>query len=74
MPEPLLGPLCVLSGMPSVIFRGADFHCWILPPIMYPDGACIIKIGGAPKEVLASHDEVVRWYRNGGEASSIAQV
>lgn len=64
-----------LEGMPSVIFKGRDYSCYMLPPIMYPDGHWYIKLGGfrdglnltyAQRE-LHSHDEMVEWYHQHGD-------
>eukprot|EP00192_Tetraselmis_astigmatica_P005173 CAMPEP_0117654216 /NCGR_PEP_ID=MMETSP0804-20121206/3625_1 /TAXON_ID=1074897 /ORGANISM="Tetraselmis astigmatica, Strain CCMP880" /LENGTH=502 /DNA_ID=CAMNT_0005460481 /DNA_START=30 /DNA_END=1538 /DNA_ORIENTATION=- len=76
-----------LEDMPSVIYTGEDCWCYILPPILYPNGNTYIKIGGgcsktpAPhiagrearevrlpgKYMVHSHEEVVEWYRSGGD-------
>eukprot|EP00746_Dinoflagellata_sp_MGD_P086547 gnl/MRDRNA2_/MRDRNA2_34264_c0_seq2.p1 gnl/MRDRNA2_/MRDRNA2_34264_c0~~gnl/MRDRNA2_/MRDRNA2_34264_c0_seq2.p1 ORF type:complete len:465 (-),score=69.76 gnl/MRDRNA2_/MRDRNA2_34264_c0_seq2:11-1405(-) len=43
-----------LQGMPSVIYKGPDFWCYILPPIEYPDGTVRLKLGGARMSAAAS--------------------
>ena len=36
-----------LHGMPSVICKFPHFWAYVLPPITYPDGRCVLKLGGA---------------------------
>ena len=35
-----------LHGMPSLIYKPRMPHCYILPPIQYPNGKYYLKIGG----------------------------
>ena len=35
-----------LASMPSVIFQGKEYWCYILPPALYPDGNFYLKLGG----------------------------
>ncbi len=66
-----LGPDDVsrLQGMPSIIYKPHDpaGHCYILPPIRYPDGKYYLKIGGHPQEpTLGSLDALQDWFRGVG--------
>jgi len=36
-----------LDGMPSLIAKFADWWAYVLPPIQYPDGKVVLKLGGA---------------------------
>jgi len=82
-----------LRGMPSVIYSGKRYWCYILPPAQYPDGKWYIKLGGGlfgefkevggkkpvfpglpGKRILETHQEVVEWYRCGGEPEAEAQM
>lgn len=90
----VLGPEDIrrLKGMPSIIYKGPDFWCYILPPIEYPDGTVRLKLGGARmassasrnlssaqtsqellkmelanREQLKTKDDLVQWYRSGGD-------
>jgi sarcosine oxidase len=58
-----------LEGIPSLIYKigTADYDwCYILPPILYPDGYYWFKIGGGLKVPLHSHSDVVNWHRMQG--------
>lgn len=66
-----LGPDNVsrLQGMPSIIYKPRDpaGHCYILPPIRYPDGKYYLKIGGYPQEhTLGSLEALQDWFRGKG--------
>jgi sarcosine oxidase len=66
-----LGPDDVsrLQGMPSIIYKPRDptGHCYILPPICYPDGKYYLKIGGYPQEhTLGSLEALQSWFRGQG--------
>jgi len=67
-----------LSGMPSIIFKGQsqlDF-CYILPPILYPDGKYYLKIGhgGAFEDPLHSFDQVQSWYHGNGSTEAVNKL
>ncbi len=58
-----------LQGMPSIIYKPRDpaGHCYILPPIRYPDGKYYLKIGGYPQEhTLGSLEALQDWFRGKG--------
>ncbi|KAK3256972.1 hypothetical protein CYMTET_33931 [Cymbomonas tetramitiformis] len=65
-----------LEGMPSVIFKGEHYACYMLPPIKYPDGHWYIKLGGFrdglnlsyTERELPGHTDMVRWYHDHGDA------
>jgi glycine/D-amino acid oxidase-like deaminating enzyme len=60
-----------LQGMPSIIYRpqAVAEHCYILPPIRYPDGKSYVKIGGGPLDrALRSLADLVAWFRSPGDA------
>jgi sarcosine oxidase len=60
-----------LRGMPSIIYRphAEAEHCYILPPIRYPDGKSYVKIGGGPLDrALRSLADLVAWFRSPGDA------
>jgi sarcosine oxidase len=60
-----------LRGMPSIIYhrRAEADHCYILPPIRYPDGKYYVKIGGGPLDrPLRSLEDLVAWFRSPGDA------
>jgi sarcosine oxidase len=60
-----------LQGMPSIIYRpqAVAEHCYILPPIRYPDGKSYVKIGGGPLDrALRSWADLVAWFRSPGDA------
>jgi sarcosine oxidase len=70
-----LGPDDVsrLQGMPSVIYKPRDptGHCYILPPIRYPDGKYYLKIGGYPQEhTLDSLSALQDWFRGSGSVEA----
>ena len=55
-----------LADMPTIIYKvGPDDYnwCYMLPPILYPDGCYWFKIGGGRKIPLETHNDVVRWYQ-----------
>lgn len=58
-----------LSGMPSMIYEGeTEESCfYLLPPIQYPDGSWLIKIGPSTAfdPPLCSLAEVDAWFRRG---------
>lgn len=57
-----------LTGMPSLVFRWDDrSEPYLLPPIRYPDGRILVKLGGDPVDVpLTSPAEIGDWFRSGG--------
>jgi sarcosine oxidase len=62
-----------LRGMPSLIYKPRDElgHCYVLPPIQYPDGHYYIKIGGHPTDpTLTSLDELQVWFKGSGHAGT----
>jgi len=70
-----LGPDDVsrLQGMPSIIYKPRDpaGHCYILPPIDYPDGRYYLKIGGYPQEhTLGSLEALQNWFRGTGSVEA----
>lgn len=74
-----LGPDDVsrLAGMPSIIYKPRDpaGHCYILPPICYPDGKYYLKIGGYPQEhTLDGLDALQTWFRGKGGAEAVRHL
>ena len=70
-----LGPddIARLQGMPSIIYkpRDPDGHCYILPPIRYPDGKYYLKIGGDTQDhTLGSLEALQTWFRGKGRVES----
>lgn len=66
-----------LSGMPSVIYvpPGRSEDPYILPPVLYPDGKTYIKIGGdAVDTELHSVDDMIAWFRSGGDPVAGAAI
>ena len=63
-----------LAGMPSLIWRpqGQDHYLYLLPPIRYPDGRLLIKIGGEPDERLAETEAEARAWMHGTGCPEIA--
>ena len=63
-----------LHGMPSLIYkpRDATGHCYILPPIQYPNGKYYLKIGGGDPDdpTLYSLAELQGWFRGTGSESA----
>lgn len=58
-----------LQGMPSIIYkpRHVAGHCYILPPIRYPNGKHYLKIGGHPDDpTLGSLPDLQDWFRSPG--------
>ncbi len=55
-----------LDTMPSLVFE-SDAHCYLLPPIRYPDGKIYIKLGGDPVDIeLHGEQAIGDWFRAGG--------
>ena len=66
-----------LAGMPSVVYLPPDLSAdpYILPPVRYPDGKSYIKIGGdAVDRELGSIDEMIDWFRSGGDPVAGARI
>jgi sarcosine oxidase len=60
-----------LSDMPTLIFvpEGETHDLYLLPPIRYPDGRWLVKIGGeADSPLLETAEDMTRWFRSGGRA------
>ncbi len=59
-----------LKDMPSVVYFFPDGagDCYILPPVLYPDGKTYLKIGGDPTDVeLGTVSEMKDWFRGDGD-------
>ncbi len=74
-----LGPEDVsrLAGMPSIIYKPRDpaGHCYILPPIRYPDGKYYLKIGGDSQDpTLKGLDALQAWFRGKGGAEAVRHL
>lgn len=62
-----------LSAMPSLIYEPEDIMAgiYLLPPIRYPDGKTYLKIGGDIVDIpLPTHDDVLDWFKRGGDAAN----
>lgn len=59
-----------LASMPTLIWD--DFY--ILPPIPYPDGRYLLKIGGDPEDVVLRSEAEARDWMQGGGAAQVAQL
>ncbi|KPQ15249.1 MAG: sarcosine oxidase [Rhodobacteraceae bacterium HLUCCO18] len=62
-----------LAGMPTLIFvpEGQSHDLYLLPPIRYPDGRWLVKIGGeADSPRLRNTAEMTAWFRSGGRAAA----
>ncbi|MGQ4810628.1 Monomeric sarcosine oxidase [Candidatus Entotheonellaceae bacterium PAL068K] len=62
-----------LHGMPSIIYTPRDpaGHCYILPPIRYPNGKTYLKIGGHPNDpTLDSLAALQGWFRGPGDPAA----
>jgi sarcosine oxidase len=62
-----------LAGMPSLIFvpDGQDHDMYLLPPIRYPDGRWLVKMGGeADSPRLTTSSEMTAWFRSGGNRAA----
>jgi len=60
-----------LSHLPALVLRtdGAA-EPYMLPPIRYPDGRVLLKLGGDPVDVpLESAAQIGDWFRSGGNPS-----
>lgn len=57
-----------LAAMPSLVFRWSrKGDPYLLPPVLYPDGAWRLKLGGDPEDVkLTSPEMIGDWFRSGG--------
>lgn len=66
-----------LADMPSLIWRpaGQDHYQYLLPPIRYPDGRVLIKIGGEPDDLLVSDlDDTRAWFHSPGSTEIAAAL
>lgn len=66
-----------LDGLPSMIVRGStdEHHCYLLPPMLYPDGRHYIKIGGGPRaQPLTSRVGLADWYAGDGDPDHAAAL
>jgi sarcosine oxidase len=62
-----------LAGMPTLIFVPEEqaHDLYLLPPIRYPDGRWLVKIGGeddSPR--LRTKPDMTRWFRGSGSAGA----
>ncbi len=58
------------KNMPSIVYfaGGLDDDLYVLPPVMYPDGKCYIKIGGDPVDCeLTTVEDLNSWFRSTGD-------
>ena len=64
-----------LAGMPSLIWRpaGLDHYHYLLPPIRYPDGRLLLKIGGEPNDRLVRTPAEARAWMQGQGSAEIAR-
>ena len=66
-----------LSAMPSLIYEPEDIMAgiYLLPPIRYPDGKSYLKIGGDIVDIpLHTHQDVLAWFKRGGDATNHAHL
>lgn len=58
-----------LASLPALVVYGPDGRdCYVLPPIRYPDGRVLLKIGGDPVDRrLTSAAEIDAWFRTAGD-------
>ncbi|XP_072037695.1 peroxisomal sarcosine oxidase-like [Amphiura filiformis] len=54
----------ISSLTPEPVTARSDIYA--CPPVIYPDGKTYLKIGHGDMEYIASHEEVVTWYRSKG--------
>ncbi|MEM9318880.1 MAG: FAD-dependent oxidoreductase [Pseudomonadota bacterium] len=65
-----------LAAMPSLIWRpdGLDHYLYLLPPIRYPDGRLLVKIGGEDDgPVVQTEGEALDWFTGHGN-SEVAET
>jgi sarcosine oxidase len=69
-----------LAPLPSLIVVDPDHAAlddvyWV-PPVGYPDGRTLLKIGGdsLPVEIADSSDDIDRWFGSGGSAREAADL
>ncbi|MDG4647147.1 FAD-dependent oxidoreductase [Roseibacterium sp. SDUM158017] len=61
------------ADMPALIFfpEGHGHDLYVLPPILYPDGRWLVKIGGeSTSPSLGSAAEMAAWFRGGGSVEA----
>jgi sarcosine oxidase len=66
-----------LSGMPTLIFvpEGQAHDLYVMPPIRYPDGRWLVKIGGeADSPRLRDAAGATAWFRGGGSPAAGATL
>lgn len=66
-----------LANMPSLIWRpaGQAHYLYLLPPIRYPDGRILIKIGGEPDDrLVATEAEARNWFHGDGSPEIAGQL
>jgi len=60
-----------LSDMPSIIFKQGDEFgesVYLLPPITYPDGRTLLKIGQSTGRIMADPlEQMVPWFQGNGD-------
>lgn len=60
-----------LQAMPPIIYKPLDAqkHCFILPPIVYPDGRSYLKIAQpAPQRMFDTVSDLQAWFKTDGDA------
>ncbi len=57
-----------LAGMPTMVSQLPDGNDpYLLPPIRYPDGRVLLKLGGDPVDVVLRDEQDTKdWFRSGG--------
>jgi sarcosine oxidase len=66
-----------LADMPTLIYvpEGQAHDLYLLPPIRYPDGRWLVKIGGeAESPRLTDVAGMTAWFRSGGSAEAAATL
>ena len=60
-----------LADMPSMVFRhDGPGGPYMLPPIRYPCGRILLKLGGDPEDRVLSGDAEIRdWFQTGGDGA-----
>jgi sarcosine oxidase len=71
------GEAAALADMPTLIFvpDGETHDLYLLPPIRYPDGRWLVKIGGeAESPLLETAENLTRWFRSGGSREAARRL
>ena len=57
-----------LKNMPSIVYYFPDGgDCYVLPPVVYPDGKIYLKIGGDPDDQELTDEGLIKdWFQSGG--------